>query len=74
MTARTRTVAAPGITARDIGEIHYYLSQSPRQLPSRLLYDNLGSSLFIADATFDTLKAGFEPLGADEPYELVDTE
>lgn len=33
-----------------------------------------GDSLFIADATFDTLKARFEPLAPDEPFELVDTE
>ena len=46
MNTRTRSVAGSGITTRDIEEIHYYLSQSPRQLPSRLLYDDLGSSLF----------------------------
>jgi L-histidine Nalpha-methyltransferase len=33
---------------RDLEEIHYYLTQSPRQLPSRLLYDSLGSTLFDA--------------------------
>ncbi len=35
---------------------------------------NLGDSLYIADETFETLKAGFEPLAPDEPFELVDTE
>jgi dimethylhistidine N-methyltransferase len=28
--------------------VHYYLTQSPRQLPSRYLYDPLGSALFEA--------------------------
>src|SRR5688572_29770815 len=30
------------------GDVQYYLSQDPRQLPSRYLYDLLGSSLFEA--------------------------
>jgi predicted kinase len=30
------------------------------------------TSLYIAENTFDTLKARFEPLGLDEPYELVE--
>lgn len=29
-------------------DVHYYLSQRPRQLPSRYLYDALGSALFNA--------------------------
>ena len=29
-------------------DVRYYLSQSPRQLPSRALYDTLGSALFEA--------------------------
>ncbi len=29
-------------------DVAYYLAQSPRQLPSRYLYDELGSSLFEA--------------------------
>ena len=29
-------------------DVHYYLRQSPRQLPSRYLYDPLGSALFEA--------------------------
>lgn len=34
----------------------------------------LVDSLFIADATFETLKSQFEPLAPDEPFELVETE
>jgi predicted kinase len=34
---------------------------------------DLRGSLFIADATFDLLKNRFEPLGPDEPFELVET-
>jgi dimethylhistidine N-methyltransferase len=30
------------------GEVRFYLQQTPRQLPSRLLYDALGSALFDA--------------------------
>lgn len=30
------------------GDVRYYLSQAPRQLPSRYLYDALGSALFEA--------------------------
>lgn len=49
MSAETTRLAAAGpASARDIGEIHYYLGLTPRQLPSRLLYDALGSSLFDA--------------------------
>jgi dimethylhistidine N-methyltransferase len=48
MSTGTRSLAAAGITNRDVEEIHYYLSQSPKQLPSHLLYDSLGSSLFEA--------------------------
>lgn len=33
---------------RFAGDVHYYLSQAPRQLPSRYLYDALGSALFDA--------------------------
>ena len=33
-----------------------------------------GGSLHIADETFDVLKARFEPLGPDEPFELVETD
>ena len=34
--------------ARFADEVAYYLSLSPRQLPSRYLYDSLGSALFDA--------------------------
>src|SRR5262245_50304485 len=38
-----------GTESRQFAEdVEYYLSQSPRQLPSRYLYDELGSSLFDA--------------------------
>src|SRR3954468_19357673 len=30
------------------GDVHYYLALTPRQLPSRYLYDPLGSALFEA--------------------------
>jgi predicted kinase len=33
-----------------------------------------GKSLYIADETFDLLKTRFEPLGPDEPFELVETD
>jgi predicted kinase len=34
---------------------------------------NLGGSLFISDPTFELLEQRFQPLDADEPFELVDT-
>jgi predicted kinase len=34
---------------------------------------DLQRSLYIADATFDVLKARFEPLGADEEHEAIET-
>jgi dimethylhistidine N-methyltransferase len=48
MSAPARSAASGLTSARDVEEIHYYLAQTPRQLPSRLLYDALGSSLFEA--------------------------
>lgn len=48
MSPKAQSTAARGIADRDVEEIHYYLAQSPRQLPSRLLYDTLGSTLFDA--------------------------
>ena len=48
MSSPARAAAAGLATARDGAEIHYYLNQAPRQLPSRLLYDALGSTLFDA--------------------------
>jgi L-histidine Nalpha-methyltransferase len=47
MTTRAR-LTTRAATDRDAEEIQYYLTQSPRQLPSRLLYDSLGSTLFDA--------------------------
>jgi L-histidine Nalpha-methyltransferase len=35
-------------TAQFASDVQYYLSQSPRQLPSRYFYDELGSALFDA--------------------------
>lgn len=35
-------------TAQFAEDVHFYLSQTPRQLPSRYLYDALGSALFEA--------------------------
>jgi len=46
MSARVPSHVTDGITSRHLEEIHYYLTQSPRQLPSHLLYDALGSVLF----------------------------
>jgi dimethylhistidine N-methyltransferase len=50
--ARQRAVVAPSRTeaalAEFAGEVRFYLSQRPRQLPSRFLYDALGSALFEA--------------------------
>jgi L-histidine Nalpha-methyltransferase len=34
--------------AQFASDVHYYLQQSPRQLPSRYFYDELGSALFEA--------------------------
>jgi L-histidine N-alpha-methyltransferase len=48
----TRPSAAPGPADVDrtafAEDVAYYLAQAPRQLPSRYLYDELGSSLFEA--------------------------
>jgi predicted kinase len=33
----------------------------------------LGGSLFIAEQTFESLEQRFQPLDADEPFELIDT-
>ena len=43
----TRT-SASAASARFAADVQYYLSLSPRQLPSRYLYDDLGSALFDA--------------------------
>ena len=38
----------PGVADQFAADVRYYLSQRPRQLPSRYLYDDLGSALFEA--------------------------
>jgi L-histidine N-alpha-methyltransferase len=46
-----RSVASPNVPAVDkdfASDVQYYLTLEPRQLPSRYLYDALGSSLFNA--------------------------
>ena len=40
------TDAPPAATADFASDVRYYLAQQPRQLPSRYLYDDLGSALF----------------------------
>lgn len=40
--------AARAAFAVFVADVQYYLTQSPRQLPSRYLYDDLGSALFDA--------------------------
>lgn len=44
----TRTRAGDGTRSLFALDVEYYLSQEPRQLPSRYLYDALGSCLFEA--------------------------
>lgn len=44
----TRTAGKTSATAQFAGDVQYYLSLSPRQLPSRYFYDELGSALFDA--------------------------
>ena len=45
----TATSTAAGTSAAQFAQhVRYYLTQSPRQLPSRYLYDALGSALFDA--------------------------
>jgi dimethylhistidine N-methyltransferase len=49
MTERATTYPqAPGARQAFADEVQYYLSLQPRQLPSRYLYDGLGSALFEA--------------------------
>jgi L-histidine Nalpha-methyltransferase len=43
-----RTHEEPASIARFANDVHYYLKLQPRQLPSRYLYDALGSALFDA--------------------------
>jgi dimethylhistidine N-methyltransferase len=44
----TRTADKASATAQFASDVQYYLSQQPRQLPSRYFYDDLGSALFDA--------------------------
>jgi len=43
-----KTADLAATTAQFASDVHYYLSLSPRQLPSRYFYDDLGSALFDA--------------------------
>jgi len=43
-----RATTAPGSGSRFAIDVRHFLSQHPRQLPSRYLYDELGSALFEA--------------------------
>jgi len=44
----TRVADPTSATAQFASDVQYYLSQRPRQLPSRYFYDELGSALFDA--------------------------
>ena len=44
----TRIADKDAATAQFASDVQYYLSQQPRQLPSRYFYDDLGSALFDA--------------------------
>src|SRR5947207_8591115 len=44
----TRAADKTSVTAQFASDVQYYLSQQPRQLPSRYFYDELGSALFDA--------------------------
>lgn len=48
MVWRTEKIAAEESRQRFADDVQYYLAQDPRQLPSRYLYDALGSALFDA--------------------------
>jgi dimethylhistidine N-methyltransferase len=47
-TSTQRSEEKARAAAQFAAHVHYYLTQSPRQLPSRYLYDPLGSALFEA--------------------------
>ena len=53
----------------------YFVHCSEAVARERCLQRNLdpGKSLYVSENTFDVLKARFEPLAADEPFELVET-
>src|SRR5437773_12226359 len=46
--ASSGTAASASTIAPFASDVQYYLSQQPRQLPSRYFYDALGSALFDA--------------------------
>ena len=48
MTISARAAAPQTSIAQFAGDVQYYLALQPRQLPSRYLYDPLGSALFDA--------------------------
>jgi L-histidine Nalpha-methyltransferase len=48
MSVSSRAAAPETSTARFASDVQYYLALQPRQLPSRYLYDALGSALFDA--------------------------
>jgi L-histidine Nalpha-methyltransferase len=48
LAAKTMSGAEAAEVEQFVADVRYYLSQSPRQLPSRYLYDKLGSALFEA--------------------------
>jgi predicted kinase len=64
--------------ARDAGAAAklYFVRCSEATARARCLRRNERpeGSLFIAENTFDALKSRFEPLGSDEPFELVETD
>ncbi|OFW08409.1 MAG: dimethylhistidine N-methyltransferase [Acidobacteria bacterium RIFCSPLOWO2_02_FULL_67_36] len=45
---KRRPSAADASLAQFVADVQYYLTQTPRQLPSRYFYDELGSALFEA--------------------------
>jgi L-histidine Nalpha-methyltransferase len=47
-TLTTRSTTTPGSRSRFADDVRVFLTQQPRQLPSRYLYDDLGSALFEA--------------------------
>ena len=66
--ARAATVGA--------GTKIYFVSCSEATARERCLRrnENPEGSLIVSENTFDVLKSRFEPLGPDEPFELVETD